>query len=695
MPTRALERTQMREEKLQRSGGLRDYPAGPGVLLLLLLVVLLVLPEIVRHVAVRRLEALVTAPVAIADVDLNLFTGRAQLSDLVIGGRETEAVVRLPTLDMSFSRRALLRGEVVLHSVTVRRPELHLERTGPRRWNLAEIFRVRERRAKPAGLTIETIQVEGGQVTIVDRTTDPVVTSRLRDLTLVVSPVPLTPEAEPGELSGEVRLDGAPVRMNGTVRLDPFVSRLKVESARVPAAFFRGYLEHLLGTAGTVSGELHGRLDVTAAVNREKRLVLELSGLVEGRGVSFGLPGDQDPLFHASRLTADPVRASNRPRLHAELSHVELSGATVRVERNRDGTFDLRQLWAAVQKRRAARSSAAPTDAPAPLAIRHLEARDSRIILVDATVTPSFTGELSDVTAEVDKPSPDTDRASLRLRGSLGGSTAPIDLKGWFTVARPFQLYVEGTVQDYELSRVNPYAEKYVRHRIRRGRVTTEVKYRYDAGKLAAGNEILIRRIKLGDPIGDEFQQQVGIPLKLALALLEGLNGEIRLRVPVEGDLENPEVRLNSVVWKAVRNAVFKALTASFRLLGQVLTVGGKITEVRIDPIGFQPGSLKPDPGAINQLERLATFLRKRPKIELQLRGQASRQETKVPPKRRRRGKGSTGPKLRKLAEDRARFIERALVRRGVARKRLFIVTNDPRAVKRTGRGGVEFRVLR
>ncbi len=129
-------------------------------------------------------------------------------------------------------------------------------------------------------------------------------------------------------------------------------------------------------------------------------------------------------------------------------------------------------------------------------------------------------------------------------------------------------------------------------------------------------------------------------------------------------------------------------------LIGKIVTAAGKITAVRFDPISFPPGSVKPDPQGVKQLNRLAAFLRKRPNVELQLRGRASRREAKALPKKRRRGRGSTEQKLRKLAEDRARFVERTLVRRRVAAKRLFVLTGDPNTVKKRGTGRVEFRLL-
>lgn len=691
MSTLAVAQVEITEHVSDRP---RHYPAGPGLVFLFVVLPLLLLPEVVRHMLVQDLGALIPAPVAIRDVDLNLFTGRAQVSDLVIGG-DTTAILSVPILDLQFSRRALFRRQMVIHTATAHQPTLRLERTGTRRWNVTEIFRSLVAGDADTGeFTMGRLNIQGGLVTVVDHTTTPAATSRLTDLALTIRPVPLTPEAKPGEVTGHFRSDGAPVGMSGTLHLYPFVSHLKVTPTRVPLTFFQGYVQHFLPGAEAVAGDLDGRLNVAAALDQQENLVIEMSGAIEGRGITLRFSGEQEPFFQAARLTADPLRTSNMPIPHAEVANMQLRKATVRIARDREGNFNLRRLWAALPPESGAgQNPPGPTDALAPLAIRHLEARDSRIVFVDETLTPSFTGALSNATVEVHKPSPQTDRASVNIKGAMGES-APVELQGWFTVAQPLKVYLEGTVNDYELSRMNPYAVKFVRHQVQRGRVTTDVKYRYDAGDLAAGNEIRIRQIKVGDPIGDEFEGEVGIPLKLALALLEGLDGEIRLEVPVQGKLDNPEFQFSRVVWKAVGNAILKALTAPFRLIGKIVTVGGKITEVRIDPIGFQPGSLNPDPKSTKRLDRLVTFLRKRPNVELQLRGRASRQEAKALVGKQRRGRGSAEQQLRKLAEDRARFIERTLVRRGIPGKQLFVLTEDPKAVKKRGTGQVEFRLL-
>lgn len=674
------------------------YPAWPALVLLFMLIPLLVLPELARREIVRHLEARIDTPVTIRDVDLNPFTGHARIKDLVIeGDGGSSPALRVPVLDLTLDRDALLNHDLIIHRVTAYRLALHLERTGPTRWNIDPILRANWEGGESLGaFMIGQIQVKEGKITVVDRTTSPVVANALNDLDLSLRPVPMTPQEPPGQIVGEAHMGEGSVHISGTLHLNAFESHLQLTTARVPVEGFLGYVNDLLGPGESLGGTLDGRLKIAATLNAEGYLILDMDGGFQGRGMEYWIAGDEKPFFHATTLAADKARIRLTPSLTVEIPQVKVTGATIRIARNANGALNLKQLWGDFLKmpqngRAASPKAAAPEP---PLVVKHLVVRESRFEMVDATLTPTFTGALADMQADVYNKYPKEDRATFTLKGSLSGS-APVALKGWFTPAkRPPKIYIAGTIRDFELSRVNAYAEKYVRHKIRRGRVTTEVKYTYDAGTLNAGNEIQIRQIKVGDPLGQEFEAEVGIPLKLAVALLEGADGEINIRVPVEGNLDNPQMQLNSVVWDAVRNAILKAITVPFQVFGKVLKAGGKILSVKIDPVHFQPGAVTPDAQGKKRLQQLVTFLKKRPKLEIELEGRASRAEAKAVPEKRRRGRVATDHELKRLAEDRARYVERYLVNRGIPRRRLFILQGEPDVVTKRGKGQVEFFIL-
>jgi len=219
------------------------------------------------------------------------------------------------------------------------------------------------------------------------------------------------------------------------------------------------------------------------------------------------------------------------------------------------------------------------------------------------------------------------------------------------------------------------------------------------------------------------------------VALLEDPSGEIRLDVPVSGGPEGLRYQLGGVIRTALRNALVKTVVAPFRAFGSLLTFGGKIGRVHIDAVEFRGGSLEPNDEASERLARVIEFLNGHPKVELQLRGVAVATEVEplkrerlrarlegqavdadtpleaayheaggpttrdTPPAEEMRGfilehMEITDRDLQDLATARARTIEEILIRRGVARGRLFVVSGGAAAVADGSLGRVEFELL-
>jgi hypothetical protein len=190
------------------------------------------------------------------------------------------------------------------------------------------------------------------------------------------------------------------------------------------------------------------------------------------------------------------------------------------------------------------------------------------------------------------------------------------------------------------------------------------------------------------------------------------------------------------VIRTALRNALVKTVAAPFKLFGSLLALGGRIGEVRIDPVEFVGGSLEPNDEASERLARVIEFLKGHPRVKLQLRGVAVTTEAEPLKREQLRARlaeaagaaGDTpleaayheagGPltrtpppveemrrfvldqmevtpeDLQALSAGRARTIQETLVRRGVERGRLFVVTGGGDAVADAGLGRVEFTLL-
>src|SRR5262249_23040071 len=158
----------------------------------------------------------------------------------------------------------------------------------------------------------------------------------------------------------------------------------------------------------------------------------------------------------------------------------------------------------------------------------------------------------------------------------------------------------------------------------RRRRATARTSIAYAAGGFTADNRITIQQLEVGEEVDAELRQGLGIPLKLATALLEDSQGDIQLDLPVTGGPDGLRYQLGSVIRTALRNALVKTVSAPFRAFGSLFTLGDKIDQVRIEPVEFLSGSLEPDDEASERLARVIEFVQNHPRVRLQLRGIAA-----------------------------------------------------------------------
>ncbi|HEV8310633.1 MAG TPA: DUF748 domain-containing protein [Methylomirabilota bacterium] len=691
----------------------------------------------------------------------NGLTARVDTGAVAFRPPESPApLVRFAGLTGREIRADFLTNRVHLGEILIREPHVQLERKADGTFTIMRLIepdklpvpasgpssdarRPSTRQDIPASepprevaVTIGRGRIEAGTVEFIDHTTTPAVASTLHDVVLTLRDVGLGPGVPPGRVEGEARVEQGRIALAGTVEPRGPAARMRLTARGLRLDTFRGYLDAALPNASLRGGTGDARFDVVLAPRAGGTFALELGGTVEGRNLALVLAGTGEPVFRAQRLTVDLARLTPMAPFQADVARVDLVGGSLRVARDAGGNLDVARLWtsrAQPNGEPAASPNGRAEEAPA-VTVRRVVVARSRVEFTDRTVTPAFTTALANLQAEVRQSPDDPKRMRLELRAILG-EDAPLELGGWVTpFDAPMRAALKASVSDYELPRLNPYAVRYASHQIDRGRVTAKVSYTQTGSAFTAQNLITIKRIQVGEEVDSEFRQGVGVPLKLAVSLLEGPDGEIRLDVPVTGDEQGLHYQLGNVIRQAVRNTLVKVVASPFRMFGSMLTVGGRIGAVRIEPIEFRPGSLEPDDEASGRFAELIRFLKDKPRISLEIRGRATRNEVeplkrellreqlKSPPPgedspliavyRAAGGPATQTPPpnddmeryvldrmkitdedLRKLADRRAHVIEETLVRRGVERGRLFSAAAE-RALVDGGLGRAEFEIL-
>lgn len=126
------------------------------------------------------------------------------------------------------------------------------------------------------------------------------------------------------------------------------------------------------------------------------------------------------------------------------------------------------------------------------------------------------------------------------------------------------------------------------------------------------------------------FESELGMPINTALNLLRDKDDTVRLSIPVNGPVDDPKIRLNRIVNKAL----FKALkTAVMTQVGPLMALSAldKVQSLRdaakLKPVVYAPLEEQLPEDQIASVDKLVTFMNKREKIKINICGRASNKE--------------------------------------------------------------------
>jgi len=167
-----------------------------------------------------------------------------------------------------------------------------------------------------------------------------------------------------------------------------------------------------------------------------------------------------------------------------------------------------------------------------------------------------------------------------------------------------------------ELALLSAYSGKYIGYGIEKGKLSFEVGYQVENRRLTAENRLVLEQLTFGDKV--ESRDATTLPVQFAVALLADRNGVIDLNLPVAGSLDDPQFSVGAVIFKLIGNAIAKAVTQPFALLGSLFGGGAELSH-----LAFEPGRASVPVGGEDKLRSLAKALAERPGLKLDIGGRA------------------------------------------------------------------------
>lgn len=475
----------------------------------------------------------------------------------------------------------------------------------------------------PWQFRLEQLRLEQSQFALTDRTLAARPELTLRDINFRIGQLtyPVARQS-PYQLTAGIGRRGR-ISSSGNLIYDPLQMAARLELAAFPLADFNDFMPPELNLAIS-DGQLTSTLDLTLAHMEE------FTGTFAG-DVNIARFGLRDPLAAGDLLRWDSLAISGldgdlKP-LRVHIREVALSNYLAAVRITPEGRINLTAFGSAPGQPPATEEEAAasapqppaPEQPPADIRIDTLTLQGGTLSFTDEHMGRTFSTTMYDLGGRVSDLRSSKDMlADVDLRGRLENHS-PLTIAGKINpLSEELYLDLKFSFKDIDLTTMTPYSGTYLGYVIDRGKLYLDLDYHIENRRIRAGNQVLLDQFTLGGTVASD--KATSLPVRLAIALLKDRNGQIRLDIPVSGDLEDPSFSLAGTIFTVLRNLLVRAATAPFSLLTAMLGSDEDFSQVV-----FPPGLARLDAEEREKLEQLTGVLASRPAFNLEISGFADR----------------------------------------------------------------------
>jgi len=175
----------------------------------------------------------------------------------------------------------------------------------------------------------------------------------------------------------------------------------------------------------------------------------------------------------------------------------------------------------------------------------------------------------------------------------------------------PYELKVEYVITNFQLPDISPYSKFYLGSAIVYGNMFYTGKTSITSRKISSDNKLIIRNAEIGKKSGGIFN----VPLRLALYLIKDLKGDIKIDLPVSGDLNDPKIKLGPLIWATFKNFIIKVAATPFIALANIFGIDQK----DLQQIEFNYTDTTLSEPNIRKLDQLLLIKEKKPEMNIEL----------------------------------------------------------------------------
>jgi len=464
------------------------------------------------------------------------------------------------------------------------------------------------------------LSVDGYRNTVPEETVRPALAQRV-DVAHLEAADLSTAKGAKGTLAARLALpDSGSVEAQGEFVLSPFELEAKVDARHVDIVPGRRYVD-VFKTVALKSGfaSARGTLGVHGEGDAMRVAYAGTAAVTKLATVDTSI-GEHLLDWDAVRLAGVALKWAPNDPLDLAVADIAVDRAYSRIVVNPDGKLNLQQLKFATPAEPSAPAPAPEEARPRNVRIGRIVFKDSRLDFTDHYIRPNYEANVGGLSGTVtDLSSDPASRGVVDLKGSYD-EASPVTIAGTVNpLSGDLFLDIAAKGKDIELPKLSAYSLRYAGYGITKGRLTLDVKYHVEHGKLEGRNRIFLDQLTFGEHV--DGPDVTKLPVLFAVNLLKNSKGEIDLELPISGSLDDPQFEVGALVAQVVSNLLKKALTNPFSLL--TAAAGGNAGAAPggddLAFVDFEPGSDEiPAPG-MKKLDAVAGALLDRPAIRIEL----------------------------------------------------------------------------
>ena len=467
-------------------------------------------------------------------------------------------------------------------------------------------------------LTLGHLSLSSYKFVLADESVKPAATHRVAIAQLDAAGL-TTEGGGKGTMSAKLEIGKAgSADLESTFSVEPLSLNARIDARRIDLVAFRPYVEQF-ATVALKSADASAKGTLTMA-GKGNAMRIAYSGSANIAKVASVDTASREDLVNwdSVSFTGVDFAWTRSDPLHIAVSEIAVKKAYARVVITPEGKINLQQLKAATDDGPGTPAPAAEPPKPRDIRIDRIAFTDSRLNFTDHFIRPNYTADVGELHGSVTNLSSDpASRGVVDLQGSYD-QASPVAITGTINpLSGDLFLDVAANARDIALPRLTAYSERYAGYGITQGKLTLDVKYHVENGKLEGRNKIVLDQLVFGEKVASP--DATTLPVLFAVNLLKDSKGVIDITLPISGSLEDPQFALGDLITQVIVGLLKKALTSPFSLLAAIGGGGSAVSGEDLSFVDFQPGREDIGPESEKRLDTLAKALLDRPAITIEL----------------------------------------------------------------------------